>query len=64
MANIKNASEKCWKCNGSGQYLTFGPCFRCNGTGISKKSKSVRSATCTCDDPKAIVMCFVHPNGR
>jgi hypothetical protein len=24
---------KCWKCQGSGSYLHYGPCFRCGGSG-------------------------------
>ena len=34
----RTASEKCWKCNGSGQYRTFGVCFSCKGTGKVRQS--------------------------
>lgn len=40
MASKKNeATEKCFKCNGSGQYRSFGICFSCKGTGSVKASR-------------------------
>lgn len=33
--------EKCWKCNGTGYYHVFGPCYACNGMGkIQKRVKA------------------------
>lgn len=29
------AAHTCWKCGGSGEYLNFGRCFACNGSGFN-----------------------------
>jgi len=55
---------KCWKCRGTGQYMSFGVCYACGGTGKARMPKAMKSAPCTCDDPRAVVMCFAHPGGK
>jgi DnaJ-class molecular chaperone len=59
-------TQPCWKCSGTGLYQQFGICFKCGGSGKIRKSarRAAPKAQCSCDDPNAIVMCFVHPNGK
>jgi len=55
---MKNTTENCWKCNGSGQYRSFGVCFSCKGTGQLKR------LALTLNVPSAPVVKFDCVNGQ
>ena len=60
------ATVECTRCSGSGEYLHFGKCFRCNGTGRMAPQAEVKLQAwwlkgCVCYDPAAQeVFCSQH----
>jgi hypothetical protein len=67
-SNKANETVECSKCGGSGEYLHFGKCFRCNGTGrhapfSEQKVTAWWTKVCLCRSNDPIndnVFCSLH----
>jgi hypothetical protein len=57
---------ECWKCSGTGQYLHFGTCYACKGTGKRHEQKQSTGKAwwmleCICLNPSTQdLLCHIH----
>jgi hypothetical protein len=63
-----SALVECWKCGGTGQYLHFGTCYACQGTGKRREQKQPAGGSkawwmleCICLNPETQdLLCHIH----